>query len=71
MSETKRQAVALLRRYDALRAELRTVERDLNRTVTEYGKERGVYGFNKDHFRIQIDNEERILREAGLERAHG
>lgn len=71
MSETKKQAVALLRRYDALRAELRTVERDLNRTVTEYGKEKGLYGMNKDHFRIQIDNEEAILREAEMERAHG
>ena len=66
--ELKRHATLLLRKYDEMRKELRTVERDLARAVTTYGKETGYYGLRKDHFRIQIDNEDRLRMEDAADR---
>jgi hypothetical protein len=65
---TKLQAAILLRKYDQLRMELRTIERELAKAVTAYGRETGHWGLTKDHFRIQLDNEERIRLEVAAER---
>ena len=65
---TKLQAAILLRKYDQLRGELRTIERELAKAVTAYGRETGHWGLTKDHFRIQLDNEERIRMEQAAER---
>lgn len=64
----KMQAALLLRKHDQLRRELRIVEQELAKAVTAYGRETGHWGLNKDHFRIQLDNEERIRLEDAAER---
>jgi hypothetical protein len=66
---TKQRAAALLHRYDAMRKEIREVERDLAKACTQYGRETGHWGFNKDHLRIQLDNEERLRIENQAEQA--
>lgn len=73
---TKQRATMLLRKYDDMRREIRDVERDLAKAVTDYGKETGYWGLSKDHFRIQLQNEERMRLEDAAERdawerAHG
>ena len=65
---TKMQAALLLRKYDQLRRELRVTEQSLSKAVTTYGRETGHWGLTKDHFRIQLDNEERIRLEMSAER---
>jgi len=65
---TKMYATVLLRKYDQLRRELRTTEIELSKAVTNYGRETGHWGLSKDHFRIQLDNEERIRLEQAAER---
>ena len=65
---TKMRAAVLLRKYDQIRAEMRVTERELAKAVTDYGRETGHWGLNKDHFRIQLDNEERIRMEQAAER---
>jgi hypothetical protein len=65
---TKMQAALLLRKYDQLRKELRLTEQSLSKAVTTYGRETGHWGLTKDHFRIQLDNEERIRLEIAAER---
>ena len=64
----KQRATLLLRKYDHMRKELRTIERDLAKACTEYGRETGHWGFNKDHLRIQLDNEERLRLEDAADR---
>lgn len=59
----KQRATLLLRKYDHMRKELRTIERDLAKACTEYGRETGHWGFTKDHLRIQLDNEEKARLE--------
>jgi hypothetical protein len=54
---TKREATALLRRYDKLRLELRTLEHELAKACTDYGRAQGIWGFNRDHLRMQIERE--------------
>lgn len=66
---TKQRAALLLRKYDQMRKELRETERELAKAVTAYGKETGYWGLNKDHFRIQLDNEERARIEAQAEQS--
>ena len=66
---TKQRATLLLREYDHMRSRIRIVERELAKAVTAYGKETGYWGLNKDHFRIQLDNEERARIEAQAEQA--
>jgi hypothetical protein len=73
---TKQRATLLLRKYDHMRRELREIERELSKLCTEYGRETGHWGFNKDHLRIQLDNEARLRVEDAAERdawerAHG
>jgi hypothetical protein len=65
---TKMQAALLLRKHDQLRKELRATEQLLAKAVTAYGRETGHWGLTKDHFRIQLDNEERIRLELAAER---
>lgn len=54
---TKKEAAELLARYDALRLELRTLEPQLNRACTEYGRSVGIWGFTRDHLRMQLERE--------------
>ena len=54
---TKTEAAALLREYDELRARMRVLERELGRACAEYGRSVGVWGFSKDHLRIQLERE--------------
>lgn len=65
---TKQRATLLLREYDHMRSRIRIVERELAKAVTAYGKETGYWGLNKDHFRIQLDNEERLRLEDAADR---
>lgn len=65
---TKMKAALLLRKYDALRVSLRVTEQELSKAVTAYGRETGYWGLTKDHFRIQLDNEERVRLEQAAER---
>lgn len=64
----KQRATQLLRKYDEMRRELRKTERELAKAVTAYGKETGYWGLNKDHFRIQLQNEENMRLEDAAER---
>ncbi len=54
---TKAEAAALLREYDELRARMRVLERELGKACAEYGRSIGVWGFNRDHLRIQLERE--------------
>ena len=54
---TKAEAAALLREYDELRARMRVLERELGKACAEYGRSIGVWGFSKDHLRIQLERE--------------
>jgi hypothetical protein len=55
MSDTKREAVRLLRRYDKLRSELRMLEPALNKACADYGRSVGIYGYTKNHLRITCE----------------
>jgi hypothetical protein len=54
---TKREVATLLRRYDKMRQELRTLEHELAKACTDYGRAQGIWGFNRDHLRMQIERE--------------
>lgn len=54
---TKKEAAALLRKYDKLRHELRAVEHELAKACADYGRTQGVWGFNRDHLRMQLERE--------------
>lgn len=54
---TKHRAALLLRQYDEARGNLRDIERELSKLCTEYGREQGLWGFTKDHLRIQLAHE--------------
>lgn len=57
MSNTKKEAARLLRRYDKLRAELRALEPLLNKAAASYGREIGVYGYTRDHLRMHLQQQ--------------
>lgn len=57
MDDLKKRASALLRQYDKRRAELQTLERDLARACSEYGRSVGLWGFNRDYLRAQLERE--------------
>ena len=63
---TKQRAAMLLRKYDEMRKEIRNVERDLAKACTEYGRECGIWGFQKDHLRIQLQTEEALMKGEAL-----
>ncbi len=54
---TKREAAALLRKYDKMRHELRAIEAELAKACADYGRTQGVWGFNRDHLRMQLERE--------------
>lgn len=54
---TKKEAAALLRKYDKMRHELRLLEHDLAKACADYGRSQGVWGYTKDHLRMQIERE--------------
>lgn len=54
---TKKEAAALLRKYDKMRHELRAIEAELNKACADYGRSQGVWGFNRDHLRMQLERE--------------
>ena len=55
-SPAKAQAVRLLRKYDALREELRQCEAALNAACRAYSREQGylMYGITKDKLRVNL-----------------
>lgn len=66
--ELKRHATLLLRKYDEMRKEIRTVERELHKACTDYGRAEGIWGFNKDHLRIQLEKEDALRLEVAADR---
>lgn len=55
MTETKRKAIKLLRKYDKMRNDLRLLERELTRAVRAYADEQGLKGwYDKDKFRVTM-----------------
>jgi hypothetical protein len=54
---SKKEVSALLRKYDKMRHELRTLEHDLAKACADYGRSEGLWGFNKDHLRMQLERE--------------
>ena len=54
MSETKKQAAKLLRKYDKMRMELHSLERELTRAVRAYADEEKLGFYDKDKFRVRL-----------------
>lgn len=54
MTETKRKAVRLLRKYDKMRLELHALERELTRAVRAYADEQKLGWYDKDKFRVSL-----------------
>lgn len=55
---TKRSASRLLRKYDKMRVEMRALELELTRACTDYGRSIGVWGYTRDHLRMQLERDE-------------
>jgi hypothetical protein len=49
------ETIALLRRVDALRAELRALEPQLNKACIDYGKRRGMSLYREFHLRNELE----------------
>lgn len=54
---TKKKVAAMLRKYDRMRNDLRVLERELNKACADYGRSIGVWGYTRDHLRMQIERE--------------
>lgn len=54
---TKKEAAALLRKYDKMRLEMRALEHELAKACAAYGKSQGIWGFTRDHLRMQLERE--------------
>ena len=54
MSDTKKQAAKLLRKYDKMRMELHSLERELTRAVLAYATEQKLGFYDKDKFRVRL-----------------
>lgn len=54
---TKAEVAAMLEAYDKLRSDLRKLEHELNRACADYGRSIGVWGYSRDHMRMQIERE--------------
>lgn len=54
---TKKEVAAMLRKYDRMRNDLRVLERELNKACADYGRTQGIWGFTRDHLRMQIERE--------------
>ena len=57
MSPEKARAAALLTEYDTLRIRMREVERELGKACADYGRSMGVWGYHRDHLRLQLERE--------------
>lgn len=64
IKEKQRKASLLLRRYDKLRSELRLLETELSYACSDYGRATGRWGFNRDHLRLEIEQEQAKRRKA-------
>ena len=64
MTDTKKQATQLLRKYDKMKSDLRLLEQELNKAVRAYADEERLLGwYDKDKFRVSlIVQEEMKLR---------
>lgn len=51
---TDQETIDLLRKVDAMRAELRRLEPILNKACVQYGKRRGCTGFRDFHVRNDV-----------------
>ena len=56
---SKADVTKMLRRYDRMYAELRALERELNKKCANYGRAIGVWGFTRDHLRMQLESEKK------------
>ena len=57
VNEKRKHAAQLLRKYDKMRAEMRKVEAELSLACTDYGRATGRWGFNRDHMRMEIEQQ--------------
>ena len=67
MSETKRKAIKLLRKYDKMKSDLRLLEQELNKAVRAYADEERLLGwYDKDKFRVglMVQEETKAKRKA-------
>lgn len=55
MNKEKREALRLLKKYDKLRAELRTVENDLKAACNAYGRTKGMPFLRIDTLRVEME----------------
>ncbi len=53
----RKEAAALLRKYDKMRRELRELEHELAKAAAEYGRSTGRWGFTRDHLRSELERE--------------
>jgi predicted translin family RNA/ssDNA-binding protein len=53
----KKEVAAKLRRYDKMRMEILKLERELARDCADYGVSQGIWGFTRDHLRMQLARE--------------
>lgn len=53
----KEELAAKLAKYDAMRADLRTLERELSRDCAAYGVATGRWGWRIDHLRLELNRE--------------
>lgn len=54
---TKKEVAAMLRKYDRMRNALRVLEHELGKACAEYGRSQGIWGFTRDHLRMQLERE--------------
>lgn len=54
---TKKEAAAMLRKYDRMRNDLRVLEHELGKACAAYGRTIGVWGYTRDHLRMQLERE--------------
>lgn len=54
---TKKEVAAMLRKYDRMRNDLRVLEHELAKACADYGRSQGIWGFTRDHLRLQLERE--------------
>lgn len=54
---TKKEVAAMLRKYDRMRNDLRVLEHELAKACADYGRSQGIWGFTRDHLRMQLERE--------------
>lgn len=68
MSELKKKAAKLLRKYDETRAKLRELEKELDAACTAYGREANYLWLSPDKFRVILITEQEQRERARLDR---